>query len=134
MNSERYKQGMDIMRRQLGPDADQYVANINVISEIFGRVNVEFPFADLYSRPVLDPKTREMITLSALTVQGYAIPELRVHLKAALHVGVTREEILEIITQMLAYCGFPAATNALLTAQEVFDEIDQGARVNEKQK
>ena len=75
-----------------------------------------------------------MITLSALTVQGYAIPELRVHLKAALHVGVTREEILEIITQMLAYCGFPAATNALLTAQEVFDEIDQGARVNEKQK
>ncbi|CEG58566.1 carboxymuconolactone decarboxylase family protein [Legionella fallonii] len=125
MENERYKKGMEIIRRQLGPEADGYVEKIKKISEIFGRVNVEFPFADLYSRTVIDPKTREMITIGALTVQGYSQPELRVHIKGALYNGVTREEILEIITQMLAYCGFPAATNALLTAQEVFDELDK---------
>lgn len=128
MESERYKKGMEIMRRQLGPEADAYAANIKRISEIFGRVNVEFPFGDLYSRNILDPKTREMITIAALTVQGYSQLELKVHIKGALHNGVTREEVLEIITQMLAYCGFPAATNALLTAQELFDEIDNNGK------
>lgn len=125
MKSDRYNKGMDVIRRQLGPEADQYVAKINAISEVFGRINVEFPFGDLYSRPLLSPKIREMITLSALTVQGSSIPELRVHIKGALQLGVTRAEVLEIITQMIAYCGFPAATNALLTAQEIFDELDQ---------
>jgi 4-carboxymuconolactone decarboxylase len=127
VNSERYEKGLEIIRRQLGPEADGYIARINAISEIFGRVNVEFPFGDLYSRSVLCPKIREMITISALTVQGSSIPELRVHIKGALYNGVTREEILEIITQMLAYCGFPAATNALVTAQEIFDEMDKDA-------
>lgn len=125
MDSERFKKGMDIIRRQLGPEADGYVEKIRGMSEIFGRVNVEFPFGDLYSRNVLDPKTREMITIAALTVQGYSQLELKVHIKGALYNGVTREEIMEIITQMLAYCGFPAATNALLTAQELFDELDE---------
>lgn len=125
MDSERYKKGMEIIRRQLGPEADGYVEKIKGISEIFGRVNVEFPFGDLYSRNIIDPKTREMITIAALTVQGYSQPELKVHIKGALYNGVTREEVLEIITQMLAYCGFPAATNALIAAQELFDELDK---------
>lgn len=127
MDSERYKKGMELMRAQLGPMADQYVDKINAISEIFGRVNVEFPFGDLYSRSILDPKTRKMITLSALTVQGSSLLELSTHIKGALHIGITREEVLEIITQMIAYCGFPAATNALFTAQAVFDEMDKGS-------
>ena len=41
----------------------------------------------------------------------------------ALNTGSSKEEILEIITQMIAYCGFPAATNALHAAKEVFDEM-----------
>lgn len=115
---------MEIIRRQLGPEADSYVEKIKSISPIFGRVNVEFPFGDLYSRTILDPKIREMITVAALTVQGSSLKELKVHIKGALYNGVTREEILEIITQMIAYCGFPAATNALLVAQDLFDELD----------
>lgn len=128
MENDRYKKGLEIMRKQLGPDADSYLAKINSISEFFGRVNVEFSFGDLYSRSsILDPKTRELITLAALTVQGSSLPQLKIHIKGALHNGVTREEIIEVITQMLAYCGFPAATNALLTAQETFDQLDKDA-------
>ena len=45
-------------------------------------------------------------------------------MKGAINTGSTREEILEVITQMIAYCGFPAATMALLEAKEAFDELD----------
>ena len=62
--------------------------------------------------------------MAALTVQGFSLPEPKVHIKGALNTGSNKSEILEIITQMIAYCGFPAATNALLAAQAVFDEVE----------
>ena len=65
--------------------------------------------------------------MAALTVQGFSLPELKLHIKAALRCGASRGEVAEIITQMIAYCGFPAATNALMTMKEVFDEIDAAA-------
>lgn len=125
MVSERYLKGLVEMRRHLGtPEADQYLAKINEISSEFAKVNVEFPFGELYPRDVLDDKTRELCAVTALTVLGHALPELRVHVKAALNCGASREEIVEVVTQMIAYCGFPAATNALLTVKESFDQID----------
>ena len=125
MVSERYRKGLVEMRRHLGtPEADQYLAKINEISSEFAKVNVEFPFGELYPREVLDDKTRELCAVTALTVLGHALPELRVHVKAALNCGASREEIVEVVTQMIAYCGFPAATNALLTVKESFEQID----------
>jgi 4-carboxymuconolactone decarboxylase len=53
-------------------------------------------------------------------VQGFSLPQLKIHIDAALRTGATRAEVVEIITQMIAYCGFPAATNALMTAEAVF--------------
>ncbi len=113
------------MRRHLGTAADQWVNNIKEIAPEFAKVNVEFPFGELYTRDVLDPRTRELCTVAALTVQGFALPELKVHVKGALNCGATREEIVEVITQMIAYCGFPAATNGLLVAKEVFAELEE---------
>ena len=125
MVSERYRKGLVEMRRHLGtPEADQYLAKINEISSEFAKVNVEFPFGELYPRDVLDDKTRELCAVTALTVLGHALPELRVHVKAALNCGASREEIVEVVTQMIAYCGFPAATNALLTVKESFEQIE----------
>ena len=101
MVSERYRKGLAEMRRHLGtPDADEYIAKINEVSEEFAKVNVEFPFGELYRRDILDDKTR------------------------ALNCGASREEIVQVVTQMIAYCGFPAATNALLTVKETFELID----------
>ena len=115
---------MEEMRKHLGPEADTYVDRISAISPEFAKVNVEFPFGELYSRDILDDKTRELCTLAALTVQGFALPEVKIHTRSALICGVSRVEIVEVITQMIAYCGFPAATNALLSAKEVFSELD----------
>ena len=123
--SKKYNEGMNEMRKHFGEVADTWIASIKEISPEFAKVNVEFPFGELYTRDVLDDKTRELCTIAALTVQGYALPELKVHTKGALNSGASRKEILEVITQMIAYCGFPAATNALMAVQDVFNEIDK---------
>lgn len=124
MSEDMYQKGMEEMRRHFGPVADTYIRRLADISPEFAKVNVEFPFGELYTRKVLDEKTRELATIAALTVQGFALPELKVHVRGALNCGASREEILEIITQMIAYCGFPGATNALLAAKEAFDDLD----------
>ncbi|WP_428357110.1 carboxymuconolactone decarboxylase family protein [Methyloprofundus sp.] len=124
MANELYRKGMQEMRKHLGPEADHYIENIKEISPEFAKVNVEFPFGELYTRDVLDDKTRELCTVAALTVQGFATPQLKIHVHAALNCGASRKEVVEVITQMIAYCGFPAATNALMGAKDVFAELD----------
>ncbi len=79
-------------------------------------------FGDVYGRPELDLKSREIATIASLTTLGSAIPQLKVHVHAALNVGCTRQEIIEIMIQMAVYAGYPTALNALFAAKEVFDE------------
>ena len=85
---------------------------------------MEFPFGDIYAREGLDLKSREIAVVAALTAMGTAGPQLRVHIGAALHVGCTRQEILEVIMQMAVYAGFPAALNGLFAARDVFAAHD----------
>lgn len=125
MSNERYEKGLEEFRRHLGPETDAYLEKLKRIYPKFERINVEFPFGDIYAdKSVLDDKTRELVTVAALTVQGFALPELSTPIKMAIHCGARKEEILEVITQMVAYCGFPAATNALLTADKVFQDLE----------
>jgi 4-carboxymuconolactone decarboxylase len=126
--SPEYQRGMAQLRKQLGPMADDYIRNIKAMAPEFAWVNVTFPFGELYPRQVIDLKTRELCTVAALTVQGFALPELKLHVQAALRAGASRGEVAEIITQMIAYCGFPAATNALMTMKEAFDAFDAAAK------
>jgi 4-carboxymuconolactone decarboxylase len=81
---------------------------------------------DVWSRPGLETKTRSMLTVAALTAL-YRPQELRLHLRGALNVGVTREELCEIIWQMALYGGFPAAVEGMRIAAEVFEEADAEA-------
>lgn len=114
------------MRQLFGSDADVYSALLKRISPEFEKINVEFPFGRIYAREkILDARTREMLTIAALTVQGYSLPQLAIHTKAALQCGVSKKEILEIIIQMIAYAGFPAATNALFTVDNAFKQFDE---------
>ena len=85
-----------------------------------GRWIRDFAFADVLSRPALDIRTRELITISVLTAQGNAQSQLKVHIDGALNVGCKPEEIVEAILQMAVYAGFPASMNGLSAAREVF--------------
>jgi 4-carboxymuconolactone decarboxylase len=86
---------------------------------------IEFPFGDIYSRPGLDLRSREIATVAALTALGNAEPQLKVHIHGALNVGCTRKEIIEVLIQMAVYTGFPAALRAMNAAKSVFQERDQ---------
>ena len=116
----RYDRGLAKMRAMFGPGIESALQGLAAASPDLVRCLVEFPFGDIYPRPGLDLKTREMLTVAALTVLGYAQAELKEHIRGAMNVGCTRNEILEIILQMAVYAGFPAALEAVKTAASVF--------------
>jgi 4-carboxymuconolactone decarboxylase len=120
MMSERFERGLAKLREIDGEQGDRVVAALQDIAPDFATYVVEFPFGDIYCRPGLDLKTREIATVAALTAMGTAPAQLKVHLHGALNVGCTRQEVIEIIMQMAVYAGFPAALNGLAAAKEVF--------------
>jgi 4-carboxymuconolactone decarboxylase len=126
-NSNRYERGMAILKRTQGENADKVLHALEGIAPDLGRYAAEFVFGDIFSRPGLDLKTREMVSVAALTALGTAGPQLRAHIAAALRVGCTQQEIVEIIIQMAVYAGFPAALNGIQAAREVFSEFSAKA-------
>ena len=118
----RYDRGLDTMRAIFGAGVASALEGLAATSPDLARCLVEFPFADIYTRPGLDLKTREMLTVAALTVLGYPQAELKDHIRGALNVGCTPDEILEIVLQMAVYAGFPAALEAVKTAASVFGD------------
>ena len=120
----RYRRGLAKLREIDGQAGERVIASLADIAPDFARYLIEFPFGDIYSRPGLDLRSREIAVVAALTAMGNAAPQLRVHLQGALNVGVTREEIVEVIMQMAVYAGFPAALNGLAAAREVFAAVD----------
>lgn len=122
MHSERYTNGLAKLKEIDGKGGEHVVESLRDIAPDFAKYLIEFPFGDIYSRPGLDLKSREIAVVAALTALGNAAPQLKVHIAAALNVGLTREEITEVIMQMAVYAGFPAALNGLFAAKEVFSE------------
>jgi 4-carboxymuconolactone decarboxylase len=122
--ASRFQRGWDKLREIDGEAGERVVSALGEIAPDFARYLIEFPFGDIYSRPQLDLKSREIATIAALTALGNATPQLKVHLHAALNVGCTRDEIVEVLMQMAVYAGFPAALNGLFAAKEVFAERD----------
>ncbi|WP_186417432.1 carboxymuconolactone decarboxylase family protein [Bosea sp. CS1GBMeth4] len=116
----RLERGRRALAEIDGEAGANVVAALADIAPDFARYIFEFPFGDIYSRPGLDLRAREIATIAALTAMGTATPQLKVHIEAGLNVGLTREEITETIIQMAVYAGFPAALNGLFAAKEVF--------------
>lgn len=124
--SDRYQQGLQRLSEVDGQAGERAVDEMAVRHPDLSRYIVEFAFGDVYSRPGLDLRSREIATIAALTAMGNAMPQLKVHIAAALNVGLTETEIEEVIVQMSVYAGFPAAMNAMTLAHEVFAEHAQG--------
>ena len=125
MNDERYQTGLKNLEKMNDNNFKKLKKNLEDIAPDLTRYVVEFPYGDIYSRPGLDLKSREIANVAALTALGNAQPQLQSHIEAALNVGCTREEIVEIIIQMAVYAGFPAAINGVTAAKNVFKELDK---------
>jgi 4-carboxymuconolactone decarboxylase len=117
---QRYEQGMKTRRAVLG-DAHVNAAekNRNEFNEEFQDLITRYAWGEIWTRPGLTRQTRSMLTLAMMVALNRS-DELRMHLRAALNNGVTREEIKEVLLQTAIYCGVPAANSAFHLAEEVF--------------
>ncbi len=113
MSDDRYRRGLAKLREMHGETGEAALAALADLAPDLGRHVVEYAFGDLYARPGLDAKTRQLVTVSALVAMADAQPQLEVHFRSALRLGWTREELVEVVLQLAAYAGFPAAMNAI---------------------
>lgn len=112
--SDRYLRGIDIIQQLSSGSLEQFLTSrLAEVAPDFARMAIEFPFGDIYSRDALSFRDRELVAIAALTAVGHAQPQLRTHVAAALQLGITKAEIVEVIMQTVIYAGFPAALNAL---------------------
>jgi 4-carboxymuconolactone decarboxylase len=130
-HNARFERGLAKLHEIDGEAGERVIEALKDIAPDLARYMIEFPFGDIYQRPGLDLRSREMATVAALTALGTAQPQLKVHIHGALNVGCTRTEIVEIIIQMAVYAGFPAALNGMFAAKEVFAERDTN-RISDK--
>jgi 4-carboxymuconolactone decarboxylase len=121
---ERFQRGMSVRRAVLG-DArvDRAQKERNEFNEEFQDLITRYAWGEIWSRPGLPRQTRSLITLAMLVALNRS-DELRMHLRAALNNGVTREEIKEVLLQTAIYCGVPAANSAFHLAENVFANLD----------
>lgn len=120
MTETRNERGRRLLAEIDGEAGQQVIDSLSDIAPDFAELLFEFPFGDIYARPGLDLRAREIATIAALAAMGNARPQLEVHIQAGLNVGLTRAEITEVLIQMSVYAGFPAALNGLAAAEAVF--------------
>ena len=132
LGGARYARGKRAMRKILGPLGDRVLEQLEDVAPQFGQFIVEFAYGDIYARRGLDPRSREVAAVAALTAMGGPVGPLKTHINGALNVGCTKLEIVEVIMQMAAYAGFPRALEAMLAAKDVFNSRNRGRRRNAK--
>src|SRR5690625_6966863 len=131
MAEDLYQKGIDKIQELTASDDENPTGLMDIgkgfkdIAPDLSKYVVEFAFGDIYSRPGLDNKQKVLTTITALVSQGK--PQIGMHIKTGLSVGLKPEEIVGCIMHILPYTGFPSVLNALAVAKKVFAE--QGVTV-----
>jgi 4-carboxymuconolactone decarboxylase len=124
MSHDRYQCGLEQLSKVDGEGGERVINSLRDTAPDLGKYIVEFAFGDIYSRPGLSLKERQLVTISSLTTQGGCEPQLKVHINAALNVGLSPNKIVECLIHCVPYTGFPRVLNAINVAKEVFKERD----------
>src|SRR5438093_3119862 len=97
MSDERYELGLEKLRELAGADGEKVIANLEELSPDLARLVVEFGYGDVYTRPGLPLRERQLIAIGALTALGGAEAQLEYHVRIALRAGVDPAEIVETL-------------------------------------
>jgi 4-carboxymuconolactone decarboxylase len=125
--SDAFERGMRTRREVLGDEhVDDANARKTAFTEDFQDLITRYAWGEIWSREGLDRRTRSCITLTALVALGRE-EELAMHVRAALRIGLTPDEIKEVLLMSAVYCGVPAANGAFAVAQRVLDEHEPSA-------
>jgi 4-carboxymuconolactone decarboxylase len=123
-DDERYEEGMAVRREVLGDEhVDRAQARTTDFTADFQDFITRYAWGEIWTRPLLDRRTRSCVTLTALVAGGH-LEELALHVRAAVRNGLSADEIKEVLLQTAVYCGFPACIDAFRIATELFREID----------
>lgn len=128
---DRLEKAKETLVKLFGPRAAEERGMLFDMAPKFARVTREAIFGETWGDPTLDTRTRSFITLATLTALDRQ-PEVRLHVRGALNLGISKEEIVALFSHVGFYAGVPVAVNALHTAQEVFARWDE--RQKEKAK
>ena len=120
---DRHETGMKRITEILGDIVNDTIKKFDKVSPDFSNNIVDFVYGEVYTRPGISDKTRELIAVSSMISQGNTGLPLKAHLKGMLRAGWTEEEIKETIIFIAVYAGFPNAVNAIVTAEDVFAEM-----------
>ena len=122
VSDDRRRLGRQVMSEVLGaPYCERRDASTNDFNAPIRRLSEEFAYGSLWTRAGIDRKTRSLVTLGMLTALNRP-HEMRMHLEGAVNNGCSVAEIRETLTHTVAYCGFPAAIDALRAAEEFLRE------------
>jgi 4-carboxymuconolactone decarboxylase len=123
--SDAFERGMRTRREVLGDEhVDDANARKTAFTADFQDLITRYAWGEIWSREGLDRRTRSCITLTALVALGRE-EELAMHVRAALRIGLTPDEIKEVLLMSAVYCGVPAANGAFAVAQRVLDEHER---------
>jgi len=120
-DEKRYAHGIETLTALGATRLIEMAEGLHDIAPQLADFMVSFAFGDVYARPQLAPAQRQLVTLGALAAMGGAEPQLEIHIDLALKAGLTPEEIVEALSQIAVYAGFPRALNAVAVARRVID-------------
>lgn len=119
----RHQRGLAALEATSSGAGKVVVAMLNDIAPDMAQFIIDFSYGDVISRPGLSTRRTEIAMIASAIARGTMRPQLKVHVKAGLNVGLTRQEIVEVAMQMCGYAGFPAALNGLAAIREAFEEV-----------
>ncbi len=120
MTDERYERGWEKLRELAGADGERVIETLRELSPDLARLVVEFGYGDVYTRPGLDLRQRQMIAIAALTALGGAEAQLEYHVRIGLNVGLEPGEIVETVVHCTPFVGFARALNAARAVKRAF--------------
>jgi 4-carboxymuconolactone decarboxylase len=116
----RYRRGLRTLKRIHGRAGQDVLEKLAETAPELSRFVIAFAFGDIYARPQLSLRERQIATVASIATLGHSLPQLKSHINGALNLGIGEGEIIELLMQMAVYAGFPAAINAVTAASEVF--------------
>jgi 4-carboxymuconolactone decarboxylase len=121
---EMFEKGLKVRKEVLGEEyVNKALANINDFNEDLQQIVTRYCWGEIWNRPGLSRRDRSIINLAMISALNRP-HELRLHLRGALNNGLTKDEIREVLLQMMIYCGVPAGVDSFRAAQEVFAAAD----------
>jgi 4-carboxymuconolactone decarboxylase len=127
MDQKLYDRGLSNRKEVLGAaHVERSFATADAFSKPYQELVTEYCWGAIWDRPGLPRKTRSLLNLAMLTALNRE-EEFKLHVRAALRNGVTKDEIGEVLLQTMIYCGVPAANSAFKQAREVFAAMEKEA-------